>query len=295
MTTPDPIRLPALSDNQLDLLLADDVPFGDLTTQVLGIGRLRGRMIFAARGKMAVAAVDDAARLLVRAGCVVDVAAESGQWLAAGATILHAFGSAAALHRGWKAAQVLIETASGIATAARAIVEAASVVDPGVTVACTRKNVPGAKALSVAALVAGGAIPHRLGLSETIQIFAEHRVFLTPLSPAAIVSRARSGAPEKKIVVEVGSVGEGLAWAAAGADVIQTEKFTPDMVADLVAKLRLAAPGAIVAAAGGIGVDNVAGYVAAGARIIVTSAPFAAKPVDVAVRIEATDDVIDRP
>ena len=283
-----PQHMPTLSDASLDILLAEDLPFGDLTTGVLGIGNLSGTMTFSARRPMVVAAVEDAARLLARAGCAVEVSAASGQSLAAGAPILCASGSAAALHRGWKMAQVLIETAAGIATATRAIVTAARAVDPWVTIAGTRKTIPGAKALSIAALVAGGGVPHRLGLSETILIFAEHRVFLAAWSPEAVVSMARRGAPEKKVVVEVGSVDEGLTWAVAGADVIQTEKFTPEMVADLTTKLRAAAPLAIVAAAGGIDAANAAAYVTAGARVIVTSAPFTAKPVDVAVRIEAS-------
>jgi molybdenum transport protein len=291
-----PHALPALSDAQLDLLLAADVPFGDLTTGVLGIGDLPGRMTFAARRSMVVAAVEDAARLLTRTGCSVELLAASGQPLAGGAAILSALGPAAALLRGWKMAQVLVETASGIATTTQAIVAAARAVDPAVAVAGTRKNVPGAKALSIGALIAGGAIPHRLGLSETVLIAAEHRVFLGHVSPTAVMRRARHGAPEKKIVVEIASVEEGVLWAEAGADVIQTEKFMPEMVADLVTKLRTAAPHSIVAAAGGIDLENVAGYVAAGARVIVTSAPFAAKPVDVAVRIEATgDDDINQP
>ncbi|MGZ8371633.1 MAG: hypothetical protein ACXW3G_01725 [Rhodoplanes sp.] len=182
-------------------------------------------------------------------------------------------------------AQLLIETASGIATTTRTIVEAARAAHPDVAVAGTRKTVPGAKALSIAALVAGGAVPHRLGLSETILIFAEHRAFLGTLTPAETVAQVRRGAHERKIVVEVGAVDEAVAWAAAGADVIQTEKFTPAMVGELTARLREVAPQTIIAAAGGIGADTAGSYVAAGARVIVTSAPYTAKPLDVAVRI----------
>jgi molybdenum transport protein len=274
-----------LNDAALDSLLADDVPFGDLTTHLLDIGGLHGRMTFAARGAMVAAAVEDAARLLERAGCAVERVVGSGDQLPAGAAILNADGTAAALHRGWKMAQLLVETASGIATATRAIVEAARAAHPDVAVAGTRKTAPCARALSIAALVAGGAVPHRLGLSETILIFAEHRAFLGTLAPAETVARIRRGAHEKKIVVEVGAVEEGVVWAKAGADVIQTEKFAPPMVAELAARLREAAPQTIIAAAGGIGADTAAAYVAAGARVIVTSAPYAAKPLDVAVRI----------
>ncbi|ALK09141.1 ModD protein [Blastochloris viridis] len=275
----------SFGDGVLDALIADDVPYGDLTTRLLGIGAQPGRMTFSARGPMVAAAVEDAARLLERAGCAVARTASSGESLAAGAPILTAEAPAAALHRGWKMAQLMVEAASGIATATRAIVEAARAADPNAAVAGTRKAMPGAKALSMAALVAGGAVPHRLGLSETVLVFAEHRAFLGGEPPAETVARLKRGAPEKKIVVEVGSVAEGVDWAAAGADVIQTEKFAFDAVADLAARLKAAELPAIIAAAGGIAAATAGAYVAAGARVIVTSAPYAAKPLDVAVRI----------
>lgn len=46
-------------------------------------------------------------------------------------------------------AQVLIETAARIATATRAIVAEARAVDPCVTIAGTRKTIPGAKAVAI--------------------------------------------------------------------------------------------------------------------------------------------------
>jgi molybdenum transport protein len=282
------IRLGAvrLGDAALNALLEDDVPFGDLTTHLLGIGAKPGRMTFCARESMVVAAVEDAARLLERAGCTVTCAAGSGERLPAGGPILNAAASAAALHQGWKMAQLMIEVASGIATATRGIVEAARAVDANAAVAGTRKTVPGAKALSLAALIAGGAVPHRLGLSETILVFAEHRAFLGDESPAETVARLKRGAPEKTVVVEVATVEEGVQWAEAGADVIQAEKFPVEAVAELARRLKAAGAPAIIAAAGGINAATAGAYVAAGARVIVTSAPYSAKPLDVAVRIE---------
>ncbi|NJL09155.1 MAG: ModD protein, partial [Methylacidiphilales bacterium] len=114
-----------MSDIALESLLSSDVPLGDLTTHLLGIGRAPGVMSFSARGRMVVAAVEDAARLLELAGCRVEVLSASGDALEVRAPILAAHGPSASLHHGWKMAQLLIETASGIATATRAIVEAA--------------------------------------------------------------------------------------------------------------------------------------------------------------------------
>jgi len=214
-----------LSDRVLESFLDDDVPFGDLTTHVLGIGTKPGRIAFAARDRMVVACAEEAARLLELAGARVTAVVDSGSALAPGAAILEAAGPAEALHCGWKVAQTLVEYASGIATVARRIVEAARTARPDIPVVCTRKNMPGAKSLSIKAILAGGATPHRLGLSETILIFAEHRAFLDRQSASETIAQARRAAPEKKIVVEVSSLEEALTWAEAGADVIQTESF----------------------------------------------------------------------
>ena len=281
------MNLPLLPDTLLDSLLADDVPFLDLTTHVLGLGSSPGVMTFAARGAMTLACAEDAARIIDRTGTETVLHKASGDPLAAGEPILTASGPAAALLRAWKIAQNLIEAASGIATEARAIVGAARAVSPSVSVVCTRKNLPGTKLLSVKAVLAGGAVPHRLGLSETILVFAEHRAFLAGLTPKEIVVMARRGAAEKKIVVEVGSLEEALTWAEAGADVVQAEKFSPDLVAALSSELRRSATRPLIAAAGGITAGNARDYAAAGADILVTSAPYWAKPRDVAVRIEA--------
>jgi len=274
-----------LNDAHLLALLADDVPHGDLTTQSLGIGAQSAQLEFRARQPMTLAAVEEAVRLFVLADASASLAAASGSTLQAGALILQAEGTAAALHRAWKTAQAMVEWASGIATATRAIVDAAGGVAGGVAVACTRKNVPGSKALSIQAVLAGGAVMHRQGLSETLLLFAEHRLFLGE-TPAHTIARLRRRQPEKKIVVEVADGAQAMVWAEAGADVLQLEKFSPDAV--VACRQALAAKGlsgsCLLAAAGGVRADNAAAYVAAGADLLVTSAPYTAAPQDVQVR-----------
>jgi molybdenum transport protein len=275
---------------ELEALLQDDVPYGDLTTEALGIGAASGTMHFAARDQMALALAEDAAALIELAGARVELFAASGTVLEKGAPILSAHGPASALLRGWKVAQTLIEIWSGVATEAQAIVSAARSVAPDITVACTRKNVPGVKRFAVAAVKAGGAVMHRLGLSETVLLFPEHRAFLgdTPLSDT--VARLRQAAPEKRLVIEVTTVDQAVAAGIAGFDVIQTEKFLPEQIAALVARIDATAsmrPRPIVAAAGGINAQNAAAYARAGADVLVTSAPYVARPRDVQVRIAA--------
>lgn len=281
------MSLPMLPDAMLADFLADDARLGDLTTHILQIGQRPARMTFAARDPMVAAGSEEAARILEMAGAAVDLEAGSGTPLARGDMILTARGPAAALHRGWKVAQTLVEITSGIATSARRIVDAAHSVRPDVAVACTRKTVPGAKLLSIKAIMAGGAMPHRLGLSETILVFEEHRRFLGGAQPKETIEHLRRGAPEKKIVTEVATRAEALVWAQAGADVIQAEKFSIDDIEATVSDLRRAGLSTLLAAAGGINAENAAGYARAGAHILVTSAPYTARPLDVQVHLTA--------
>lgn len=272
----------------LERLLAEDVPYGDLTTDALRIGKERGRISFAARDAMVVAAIEEATVILGLAELDATVHVRSGNAVEPGTLLLSGEGSAQALHRAWKVAQTLVEIWSGVATATRALVVAARAVRPDIAVACTRKNVPGTKALSVAAIKAGGAVAHRLGLSETILVFPEHRVFRTNPDLSVLVRELRMHAPEKKLVIEVNSVSEGVAAAMAGFDVIQAEKFTPVMVAELVSNVAMIAPRPMIAAAGGINPDNAGAYVQSGADVLVTSWPYSARPADVAVTITRT-------
>lgn len=282
-------RAPAVASRaELEQLLADDVPYGDLTTDALGIGAAAGTMAFTARDPMVLALAEDAAAIIELTGCRVELYACSGTALEQGSPILTAHGPASALLRSWKAAQTLIEIWSGVATDARAIVDAARAVAPDIAVACTRKNVPGTKRFAVAAVKAGGAVMHRLGLSETVLVFPEHRAFLGEDLLPDMIERLRRAAPEKRLVIEVTTIEAAIVAAAAGFDVIQAKKFAPAEIAGLVA--RMARMGSVqsrpvVAAAGGIHAGNVVAYAQAGADVVVTSSPYLARPRDVQVRI----------
>lgn len=269
----------------VDELLADDVPFGDLTTEAIGIAGARARLSMTMRAPSTVCGVEIAQDLFVRAGASAEVLEATGAHVPAGGAILEAQGDAGSIFAAWKVAQTLVEYLSGIATGTQAIVSAARAVAPDIAVVTTRKTFPRTKALMIAAIRAGGAYPHRLGLSETLLVFPEHRVFLDDV--VARVAALRRALPEKKVVVEVTSLEEVKHIAAAGPDIFQCEKMTPEAIAAVVAHVRDAAPAAEVAAAGGVNAQNAAAYAAAGAHILVTSAPYWAKPADVKVVISA--------
>lgn len=272
-----------IEDQALLGMLREDVPYGDLTTRALSFGGVRGHITFAARDPMTACAIEEAARMFELLGCAVDRAAASGQIRAPGELLLAAAGPAEALFTGWKVAQTLVEWASGVASAARAIVDAASAVNPQIVVACTRKAVPGTRALAFKAVTAGGAVIHRIGLSDTVLVFPEHRAFAAGCLKGQI-KRLKTSCPEKCLVVEVTSHDDALRAAEWGAHVVQLEKFAPADVARVVQ--ALAGSAVRIAAAGGVHAGNAAAYAESGAHVLVTSAPYHAPPLDVAVRLE---------
>jgi len=79
---------------------------------------------------------------------------------------------------GWKVSMNVLEYCSGIATRTKYLVDKAKNINPQIEIVTTRKIFPGTKEFSIKAIIAGGAYPHRLGLSETVLIFKQHLNFI---------------------------------------------------------------------------------------------------------------------
>jgi molybdenum transport protein len=273
----------ALTDDALAQLLREDAPHGDLTTQSLHFGDMPGRVTMAARQAMVVCATEEAARLFELSGAHVQIHSPSGSHVLAGAPLLSAQGSAATLLLVWKVAQTLIEATSGIASEVGRIVTGLRAAGHQQPLACTRKAFPGTRALAAKAVVSGGGVMHRLGLSESLLLFPEHRLFVDA-SVDDTVGRLRRAQPEKKLVAEVTDLEEALVLARAGTEVLQLERFSPDAVRQCRLTLHAAHLHPTLAVAGGVNASNAVAYAQAGADVLVSSAPYHAPPRDVEVR-----------
>lgn len=273
----------ALSDDALQELIREDAPYGDLTTAGLSMGDMPGRIVMAARQPMTVCGSEEAARLFELLGATATVISPSGKHVLGGAELISAHGRASSLLLAWKVAQTLMEYASGVASEVARMVTELRAAGHAQPVACTRKTFPGTRALSVKAVLSGGGIMHRMGLSETMLLFPEHRVFLD-VSTDDMVGRLRKYQPEKRLVVEVGSMQEALAMATSGADVLQLERFTPEAVKQCKVALHTSRLHPTLAVAGGVNASNAVAYADAGADILVSSAPYHAPPRDVEAR-----------
>lgn len=273
-----------VSDSRIEAWIEEDLHFMDATVEALEIEERPGRVECFPKEDCVIAGVEEAARIFRTVGAGASVEYPSGSALTAGIVCLRAEGTAGQLHAVYKAAQNVMEYASGIATRCARLVRNAKNATPSVEVAVTRKHFPGTKPLSVKAALSGGATAHRLGLSESILVFDQHREFMTEQEFLTAIPRMAARYPEKRIMAEADSAEEAVRFAEAGVDVIQCERFSPAELRECVGRIRNIRPGIRVSAAGGINADNAAEYAATGVDVLVTSWVYFGKPQDVKMR-----------
>jgi molybdenum transport protein len=274
------------TDEEIDRLISEDIPYGDLTTWVLGIGQEPGVMQVFSREEAMLCGTEEAERILRKLGLEVLHSLPSGTIITPGQVCLEAKGTAQGLHMAWKVTQNLLECCSGIASKTKRIVDKVQGEEPGVSVVGSRKSFPGTKKLAAKAILCGGAYPHRLGLSETLLVFPQHMEFAGGLQGfIPQIPRIKAGAPEKKLLVEAESLEEGLALCRGGVDAIQFDKLPPAELKRAVTAIREVRPDMLLLAAGGIDEHNAGEYAGTGVNALVTTSLYFARSLDMSVRI----------
>lgn len=264
-----------LSDQELLEYIREDIPYFDLTTHLLDIKGKIGVLEIKTREDIMVACVEEAARMGELLGCEVEQKLASGSSLKAGETLLVLRGDAELLHQAWKVSQILLEYSCGMATAANKMVQDVKDVNPKCEVFVTRKSFPFAKRFVMRSLVCAGVLPHRLGLSESVLIFDNHRaLYETQEEFEAALPSIKERCVEKKLVVESESLEDAKTMLSLGADVIQMDKTTPKVLQELVEYKNKNYPNAKILAAGGINRKNVKEFAATGIDAVVTSSLY---------------------
>jgi molybdenum transport protein len=166
------------SNEEIDGLIKEDVPYLDLTSLALGIKDQQGTITYFTREDAVVCGTEEAGQVFDRLHINLNYAVPSGQAVKAGDVLISGTGRAADLHMAWKICQNILDHCSGIATKTRRMVDLAKSYNPDLSILTTRKCFPGTKELAIKAILSGGAMPHRLGLSETILIFKQHMNFI---------------------------------------------------------------------------------------------------------------------
>lgn len=275
-----------ISDETIERWIKEDVPYIDLTTLTLGIGDKLGKIKFKAREYTILSGVEEVLRIFEKLGITVNHSLASGTKVNGGDIFLEAEGAAFRLHIAWKVSQNLLEYCSGIATRTQILVEKAKVANPDISILTTRKSFPGTKELAIKSIIAGGAYPHRLGLSETLLIFKNHFNFLGGIENLIpLIKQIKMDTCEKKIIVEVENEEHALLLASTEVDGLQFDKISPQNLKETVQKIKRINPKITLLAAGGINNTNISEYACTGVDAIVTTSVYFGKPSNIGVEI----------
>jgi nicotinate-nucleotide pyrophosphorylase (carboxylating) len=197
--------------------LAEDVGGGDVTTEATVEADVRARALITQKAPGAIYGLQ-AAELVFSTldpEARVERLVGEGLWREQGGPVLSVQGRARALLTGERTALNFLAHLSGVATAAA--LAARAVEGTGARVLDTRKTTPGLRALEKAAVAAGGAVNHRVGLYDAILIKENHIAAAGGIAQA--IERARAAAPQLAGTLEVevrdpGEIDQALAAAA---------------------------------------------------------------------------------
>jgi nicotinate-nucleotide pyrophosphorylase (carboxylating) len=231
--------------------LDEDVGSGDLTTQATVPAGVRARARITQKQPGVLYGLD-AARLafaLLDSGARFAALAEEGVWRDGG-PVLDIEGQAAALLSAERTALNLLQRLSGVATLTARYVEA--VRGTQARVLDTRKTTPGLRLLEKAAVAAGGASNHRVGLFDAILIKENHAAMAGGVGQA--VRLARASAPHVLVEVECRTEDEVDEALAAGAPRLLLDNMSPARLRAIVARVDGRAE---LEASGGIDLETI--------------------------------------
>lgn len=261
--------------------LAEDLgPLGDLTTMALAPEAAEGTGRFVTRAAGVLAGTAAATEVYTQLDPEVRVAwrRADGDEVGAGQEFGWVQGRLRSILTGERCALNFLGHLSGVATLTRAYVTAAG---EGTRIRDTRKTLPGLRALEKAAVRAGGGANHRGGLSDAVLIKDNH---LRLSSVGEAVARTRARWPGCVIEVECDTLEQVAEAKAAGADLVLLDNMTPAQVSEAAAVLGGVVP---VEVSGGVDLDSVAAYAAAGANLISVGAiTHSAPALDVALDLK---------
>ncbi|KFJ09229.1 nicotinate-nucleotide diphosphorylase [Delftia acidovorans] len=236
------LPVPPLPDLMLEplvrsALLEDLGRAGDLTTDAIVPADAQAELRLVARQEGVLAGLD-MARLAFRAldaQSRFEPVLRDGSELAPGQEIARIQGSARAILTAERVALNYLCHLSGVATATASIARA--IADTGARVTCTRKTMPGLRALQKYAVRVGGGSNHRFGLDDAVLIKDNHIALAGGVAEA--LARARAGVGHMvQIQLEVDTLEQLEVALSLGVEVVLLDNMDLDTLRTAVSMAR---------------------------------------------------------
>ena len=219
---------------------------------------------FVAKADGVLCGIDIALRVfeLLDSSCTFSVYKKDGDEIKKGDLIARIHGKTTYLLQGERTALNLLQHLSGVATQTNAAVKA--VEGTSVSIADTRKTLPGLRALQKYAVVCGGGKNHRFNLSDAAMLKDNHIDAGGGILATVKKLRSRVG-HTVKIEVETRNFEEVKLAVEAGADIIMLDNMTAEQMKEAVEYIN---GRALTEASGNITLENIKEKALSGIDII---------------------------
>lgn len=262
--------------DSLEIGLKEDCPYGDITTELLGISG-EGHFRFISRVDGVVSGTERLCEYFIAKKLTVGTYLSAGAKMKKGDVIIEAAGDIKTLFALWRICQTYLTVLCAIAAETEKVVAAARKHNPDIQiVVSTRKSHLGMRIDEMQAVMDGGAIYHRNSLSDTLMVTQNHLRILGEFS-------TKPYSMQHKIEFEPSNVEEAFRYADK-VDVMLLDHFTPPELKEITAKLRQLNPQLQIGVAGGITLADIGDF-AGLVDIIVLSSVLYATPLDITCRI----------
>jgi nicotinate-nucleotide pyrophosphorylase (carboxylating) len=282
----DPLLSTSAVRSLIDLALEEDLGRGDVTTEAVIDKNATATAYLVARQPLVLAGLGVCSAVFQRVDpqtTVVEMAAD-GDRVEAGIRLAAYTGRASSLLAAERTALNFVQRLSGVATLARAFVEAAA--GSTMRIADTRKTTPGFRLLEKYAVRMGGASNHRYDLGSGVLIKDNHVAVAGGVRQA--VEKTRGRVPHGlKIEVEVDSLDQLEEALQAGADIILLDNFALPDIERAVARARTKTPRPLLEVSGGVTLAKIPTLAKTGVDIVSVGAlTHSAPAVDLALDID---------
>ena len=276
-----------LSISELETYIQDDIPYFDLTTSLQNYNNIKAQIEVYIREDIIVSCSEEAVKIAELLNCKVEFYEKSKTKINKGSTILKYSGDYENIHKAWKLTQVFLEYSCKISTYAYEMKEKIEKTNTKCELLTTRKTFPFSKRFCIKAALCGGAMPHRLNLSETILFFEGHRIlYKNNIDFYEDLKRIKTKIPEKKLIVESNNFEDSKNLMEIGVDVIQLDKIDFEELEKVITYKNENFPEVKILVAGGINLNNIEKYASYKIDGVVTSSVYNCGMADISSRLK---------
>ncbi|MEZ0535833.1 carboxylating nicotinate-nucleotide diphosphorylase [Caldicellulosiruptoraceae bacterium PP1] len=267
-------------DKVLTDALIEDMPFGDITTDIMIPEHSKSAAFLKAKEDGVLCGIDVAKRVfeLVSKNIEFLKYKEDGDAIKKGEIIAKIFGNTRGILKGERVALNFLQRMSGIATITNIYAE--KIKDYKASVTDTRKTLPLLRMLDKYAVFVGGAKNHRYCLSDAVLIKDNHIAAVGNITKA--IKLAKNKIPHTmKIEIEVRDLKQFEEALLAGADIIMLDHMN---IEDMKKACEIADGKVLVEASGNVTLDNIEDIAKTGVDIISVGAiTHSAKSLDISL------------